>query len=181
MNNYKQDGDSLTLVAPTGGVESGLGYKIGQIFAVAHEDVAVGVDFAGQVTGVVELVKDAGTAWTEGQLLYWDDTDDNVTPVGEGNMLIGASIAAVGSAAVLGDVRLDATARKQIVVSGELTGTGSAANFAHGLGATPSIVLAVLTEFADTLAVDVAYGTHTSVNAITTITSGAKYKLLVIL
>lgn len=181
MNNYKQPGDVLTLIAPAGGVSSGLGYKLGQIFAVAHADAAATEEFEGQVTGVIELVKDAGTAWTEGMLLYWDDTDNNVTPVAEGNMLIGAAPAAVGSAAVLGDVRLDATARKQIVVSGELTGTGAPANFAHGLGVVPSVVLAILTEFADTLAVDVAYGAHTSTNAVTTITSGAKYKLLCIL
>ena len=181
MNNYKQPGDTLELIAPTGGVFSGLGYKLGSIFCVAHADALVGEAFTGQMTGVIEMVKDAGTAWTEGLLLYWDETAENVTPVAEGNILIGAAPVAVGSAAVLGDVRLDDSPKKQMVVSGELTGTGSAANFAHGLGATPSVVLAILTEFADTLAVDVAYGTHTSVNAITTITSGAKYKLLVIL
>ncbi len=110
MNNFQQIGNVLTLTAPTGGVVSGLGYKIGQLFVVAKTTVAETLPFEGQVVGVIELVKDAGTAWTEGQLLYWDDTDSNVTTVVAGNLLIGGAAGAAASDAVVGDVRLNAVA-----------------------------------------------------------------------
>lgn len=110
MQNFKSPGDTVTLVAPGGGVTVGLGVKIGQIFAVATATVAATLNFEGRVSGIVELVKDAGTAWTAGQLLYWDDTDNNVTPVPAGNLLIGFAAAVVGSSAVLGDVRLNGIA-----------------------------------------------------------------------
>lgn len=68
-----------------------------------------------------------------------------------------------------------------LVVSAELTGTGSEQDFAHGLGAAPTVVLAILTEFADSLAVDIAYGTHDATNVKVTVASGAKFKILAIL
>lgn len=111
MNNWKQPGDTVTLTAPAGGVTTGLGVKIGQLFVVATATVAAGLPFEGRVTGVVELVKDAGTAWTEGELLFWDDVDDNVTPSPTGNLLIGAAVDDVDAGDVLGEVRLNATAR----------------------------------------------------------------------
>ena len=110
MNNFQQIGNVLTLTAPSGGVVSGLGYKIGQLFVVAKTTVAETLPFEGQVVGVIKLVKDAGTAWTVGQLLYWDDTDSNVTTVVAGNLLIGSASAVAASDAVVGDVRLNAVA-----------------------------------------------------------------------
>ncbi len=110
MNNFKNSGDVITLTAPGGGVTVGLGYKIGQVFVVATATIAATLDFEGLVTGVVELVKDAGTAWTGGQLLYWDDTDSNVTTVVAGNLLIGFAASAADSGDVLGDVRLNGAA-----------------------------------------------------------------------
>lgn len=67
-----------------------------------------------------------------------------------------------------------------IFKSAEVTGTGSSQNTAHGLGVIPSIIFAVLTEFASNLSVDVAEGTHTSTNAVFTVTSGAKYRVIAI-
>lgn len=111
MNNYKQPGDVVNLTAPSGGVTSGLGYQIGQLFVVATVDAAVGETFAGNVTGVCELVKNTGEAWTEGALVYWDDTAKNVTTTATGNLLIGVAVEAAASADAVGEVLLRAAPR----------------------------------------------------------------------
>lgn len=71
-------------------------------------------------------------------------------------------------------------AKAAVFVSAETTGTGSAQNVAHGLGAVPSAVLVAPTELAADLAAgyDCAEGTHTSTNVVVTVTSGAKFKVL---
>lgn len=120
MRNMKQEGNILTLTAPGGGVVSGNGYKIGQLFVVAAITAAAGEEFEGQLVGVFELPKTTGTAWAAGQLLYWDDSTKKVTTVAAGNLLIGAAPAAVGSSADVGDVRLNGTARSDGISDAEL-------------------------------------------------------------
>ena len=109
MENYKQPGATVTLTAPAA-ITSGLGYKIGQLFVVATNDADSGDEFEGRVVGVVELVKETGTAWTEGLLLYWDDTAKDVTTTSAGNLLIGCAAAAATSGAAVGEVRLNGIA-----------------------------------------------------------------------
>ena len=62
--NYVQDGDVLTLTAPTGGVVSGSPYTIGSIACVALVTAAAGLPFAAKATGVFELP--CATGLTEG-------------------------------------------------------------------------------------------------------------------
>ncbi len=261
MQNFKQPGELVTLTAPSGGVTVNLGVQIGQLFVVATSTVAQTLSFVGRRLGIVELVKDAGTAWTEGELLYWDDSAKNVVDASgttAGKLLIGSAAEAVGSAVLVGKVILNGTARPDgvsdnelednavdtaaiqdlavttgklallavdtaqlaadavdgdkiedsavdtehiaalavetaeladdavtaakidMVVSGELTGSGSEQDFVHGLGGTPSVVLAILTGFT-AVTVDIAYGTHDGTNTKVTITNNVTYKLLVIL
>jgi hypothetical protein len=65
-------------------------------------------------------------------------------------------------------------------VSTEQTGTGSAQNIAHGLGATPSKVVVSPTDTnpATTGAYTATEGAHTSTNVIVTVTTGKKYKVM---
>lgn len=58
--------------------------------------------------------------------------------------------------------------------STEQTGTGSSQNVAHGLGAVPRQVWWALSE-SDGSAFDVAPGTHTTTNAVFTVTAGVKF------
>lgn len=62
-------------------------------------------------------------------------------------------------------------------LSGEVTGTGSSQNTAHGLGTIPSVCIAIPTGLTGG-AYDVAPGTHTTTNAVFTVTSGEKYRVL---
>lgn len=110
MNNYIQPGDVLTLVAPTGGVTAGVPVRIGDLFAIPVEAALVSVNFEGHVTGVFELVKDAGTAWAEGQPVYWDESASEVTHNPLLGSYLGYSVNVVASAAVLGHVSINRAA-----------------------------------------------------------------------
>lgn len=58
--NYVEDGESLTLIAPAGGVVSGTAYAIGTLAVVALVTAAEGVPFAARATGVFSLPVTAG-------------------------------------------------------------------------------------------------------------------------
>lgn len=106
MKNYLQHGDTLDLVAPSGGVVSGRCVKVGVIIAIAAVTAAEGVTFAGKTTGCIEHAAATGQAWTVGQLLYWDDTAKVFTSTSSGNTKAGHAIAIKESAAAVGQVKL---------------------------------------------------------------------------
>ena len=93
------------------------------------------------------------------------------------------SSAMLDDSIVTTDKILDGTIKSADInmsVSAEITANGSAQSTAHGLGVTPSIVLALSTTNGAAGAFVVTYGTHTSTNSVITITTGAKYKILAI-
>jgi hypothetical protein len=73
-----------------------------------------------------------------------------------------------------------ATPAANVFLSTEQTGNGSPQNVAHGLGAVPAIVFAIPSNLTAGLggAYVVTYGTHTSTNAVVTVTSGEKYRVV---
>ena len=108
MKNYVRDGDRIPLVAPSGGVVAGTGYLIGALFAVAVASAAEGLEFTGQIEGVVTLPKASG-AITQGAALYWDNTAKNVTTTSSGNTKIGHAAAAQALGDTTVKVRLQPT------------------------------------------------------------------------
>lgn len=64
-----------------------------------------------------------------------------------------------------------------VFLSAEVTGNGSAQNTAHGLGTTPSLVFAIASDHSGGQ-FTVTYGTHTSTNAVVTVTNGEKYRVV---
>jgi hypothetical protein len=62
-------------------------------------------------------------------------------------------------------------------LSAEVTGNGSAQSTAHGLATVPTLVFAIPSD-ATGGAFTVAYGTHTTTNAIVTVTNGEKYRIV---
>lgn len=110
MRNYKQPGDVLTLTAPSGGVQSGEGYTIGELFVVAAADADAGEEFEGQRTGVFELNK-AGDSISEGGTLYWDDGEKELTTSASGNRKVGAAVEDKDAADEKVEVLLDGVPR----------------------------------------------------------------------
>jgi predicted RecA/RadA family phage recombinase len=106
MNNFIQPGDDMTFTAPSGGVVSGNAYLIGALLVVAKNTVAEHLPFPGAAKGVVTLPKHTGTAWTEGELLYWDDGAGEITTVATSNTRAGVAAAAAASGDTTGTVRL---------------------------------------------------------------------------
>lgn len=108
MKNYVQKGETLTLVAPYA-ISSGGGALVGSIFGVAAADVAGGAEGEFQVEGVFDLGRETGggTAWSVGDLVYWDNTNKRTTKTSTGNKLIGVAVKAAADGDATGRVRLN--------------------------------------------------------------------------
>ncbi len=108
MKNFIQRGETLTLTAPYA-VSSGGGALVGSIFGVAATDVSSGEDGEFQVAGVFDLVRETGasTGWSQGALIYWDNTNKRVTKTSTSNKLIGVAVRAAADGDATGRVRLN--------------------------------------------------------------------------
>jgi predicted RecA/RadA family phage recombinase len=78
----------------------------GDLVGVAVRPLAANQLGALAVAGVFDFAKGAGVAYTVGQILYWDDTNNVVTTTATGNKQIGKVVRAAASADTLVRVRL---------------------------------------------------------------------------
>ena len=106
MKNFVQPGDVVSVTAPAA-VASGQGVLVGALFGVAVNAAASGASVEIATTGVHNLAKTTGQAWTQGALVYWDNTNRLVTTTASGNTLIGNCLVAAASGDTVGTVRLD--------------------------------------------------------------------------
>ncbi|OYZ15633.1 MAG: hypothetical protein B7Y35_06075 [Sphingomonadales bacterium 28-64-96] len=106
MKNIVQLGAILAMTASRL-VTAGQGMLRGNTFGVALSDTASGAVGEFALNGVFTLPKATG-AISEGVLVYWDNTNFNVTTTASGNTKIGvcANVGGVLSAATTVDVRL---------------------------------------------------------------------------
>lgn len=111
MNNFVQEGDVVTLTAPSGGAVAGTGELIGSLFVVPLFSAAEGAKFEGQVTGEVTHAKTSAQAWTEGAKIYWAAGSSVMTTTSAGNTLVGVAAAVANNPSATGKVRLDGVAR----------------------------------------------------------------------
>jgi predicted RecA/RadA family phage recombinase len=107
MRNYVQHGDIVDLTAPQpAGVVSGEGFLTRDLFGVASTDAKPGQKVSTWLEGVFQLPKASGTGLTEGQRVYWDADEKNVTATETDNAFIGHAVESVLAAAVFVPVRL---------------------------------------------------------------------------
>lgn len=105
--NKFSEGSPLDFVAPSGGVTSGKGFKVGGLIPIAETTQLAGETVAGHVTGVWDVDSDAGAAWTAyTTVIYWDDTAKKFTATSTSNTKCGIAAADKLSAATTGRVRL---------------------------------------------------------------------------
>jgi predicted RecA/RadA family phage recombinase len=105
--NFIQPGNQLTLVAPTGGVTTGVGVLIGTTFVVALNTAAVGANFDGAPTGVWSLAKNSTDVWAVGDKIYWDNANARCTNLpSAGFRKIGYAVAVAANPTSTGSVRL---------------------------------------------------------------------------
>ena len=100
MKNFVQPGDVVTLIAPAD-VKSGAVVTVGAFTGIAATDAAKDSEVEVALVGVFELPKAAAVA--QGDLAYWDGSK----VVAEGDLLLGAVIAAAGVDAATCRVRLN--------------------------------------------------------------------------
>jgi predicted RecA/RadA family phage recombinase len=100
MTNFQHKGDTVTVAAP-GTVASGAGVKVGSIFGIASYDAVLNDSLELARKGVFDIAKDTST-FSQGDLVYWDDSAKKATSTATGNLLIGMAelAAATGVATV---------------------------------------------------------------------------------
>lgn len=109
MYNFAQEGNVLEFTAPSGGVTVGVGVKIGSRLVFPTVTAAEAAKFNGVVRGVVYADKLAAQAWTEGAVVYWDDSESEFTTVSSTNYLAGVAAKAADNPSEHGYVLLNDT------------------------------------------------------------------------
>lgn len=105
--SYQKPGEVLQFTAPTGGVTKGVPVLIGALPVVPLDTVAQTLPFRGYTQGVHLLPKASGQTWSEGSLLYLDNSAHNVTTTSTSNYRLGVATAAAASGDTTGYVRLN--------------------------------------------------------------------------
>ncbi len=106
---YTEPGLVVTLAAPYDRT-AGQGALVGAIFGVAMNDVLSGANGQFMLEGVHTLTKATGQTWTQGALIYWDDTNKRCTTTSTSNTRIGFAMQAQASGDTTGLVRLNGIA-----------------------------------------------------------------------
>lgn len=109
MKNFVSSGATLDFTAPGGGVTSGVPVKIGEAIVIPVVSAAAGETFAGAVEGVFDVpaaTHATDQAWTEGMVVYWDDSAKKFTKTASTNKKAGYAAAAKASDADVGRLKL---------------------------------------------------------------------------
>ena len=107
MKTYIQKGDIITVPAPAGGIASGEGMIIGNIFGIAAYAAALGDPLELATTGVYLLPKATAAVLTISALVVWDNTAKNINVPGTGRFPVGIATEAAGKGITSVAVRLD--------------------------------------------------------------------------
>ena len=93
---FISDGNSIDHT-PGGALASGDVVVQGDLVGVVQRPLAAGELGALAVEGIFDFAKNTGVAFTVGQILYWDDTNNVVTSTATGNKQIGKVVRAAAS------------------------------------------------------------------------------------
>ncbi len=110
MNTYIQNGHVITVTTPAGGIASGDGLIVGNIFGIAAYSAAEGDPLELATTGVYKLPKASAAVLTVGARVAWDNTAKQVNMPGAGRFPIGIATEAAGNGITSVAVRLDGVA-----------------------------------------------------------------------
>jgi predicted RecA/RadA family phage recombinase len=109
MKNYLQEGLIAEVPAPSPGVLSGDFVVVGALFGVAQTDAVTAALVPIVREGVFTLPKATGTAWVNGDLLYWDSAAKKFTKTATGNAPLAVAFADAASGDATGPVSIEAT------------------------------------------------------------------------
>jgi predicted RecA/RadA family phage recombinase len=97
MKNYRQDGDVITVPAPSGGTISGKLVVIGSLVGIAQITAAEGESVPLVTKGVNEYPKTSALAIAIGDKVYWDSTANVLNKTASGNTLVGIAVEAAAN------------------------------------------------------------------------------------
>ena len=97
MKNSIHDGNVVNLIAPSGGVTSGVPVKIGNMIVVPITTAAQGETFAADRAGAFEVTKLNTATFAQGAPVYWDSTNNRATGVTTGNTFMGHALDAAAN------------------------------------------------------------------------------------
>lgn len=103
MKTFLQNGETIGVTAPYA-LTSGAGCQVGSMFGVAVADAANGAAVQIKPQGCFTLDKTTGEAWTQGVILYWNNTTKKATTTVGTNKQIGYAVAAAIAGATTGPV-----------------------------------------------------------------------------
>lgn len=107
MKTFIQNGASITVAAPAGGVTSGDGVIVGALFGVAATTAAEGETVSLATVGVFELPKPTSTTFTSCGAVSFNISTRECAAPGSGKYPIGIAIEAAGNGTGTVKVRLD--------------------------------------------------------------------------
>lgn len=106
MKNYHQDGVMIDVVAPQGGLVAGDFYLSGGLFGFVVGSAAENETTVIATEGVFRAPKATGTAWVQGDQLFWDAGAKKFTKTAGDNVSVGIAAYAAASGDASGYVRL---------------------------------------------------------------------------
>lgn len=110
MKNFIQHGDMITINTPAGGLASGQGVLVGNLFGIATKAAAQDESVEIATIGVYELPKLVTAVIGAAARVAWDDTAKQVVLPGVGMVPIGTAAIAAGNGVAIVRVRLDGVA-----------------------------------------------------------------------
>lgn len=102
---FVQDGRMIDHT-PVGALASGDVVVQGDLIGVTVRPLAAGELGSLVVDGIFDFAKNTGVAYTVGQILYWDDTNNVVTTTATGNKQLGKVVRAAATTDTSVRVRL---------------------------------------------------------------------------
>ena len=105
-----QNGDVITVNAPTGGVTSGDGVIVGSLFGTAAFTAAEGEPVEIATRGVYALPKEPTAVIAQGARVAWDATEKRIDLPDTGFYPVGIATEAAGNGITTVRVRLDGVA-----------------------------------------------------------------------
>lgn len=107
MLNAIADGNSLQIIAPSGGVVGGGIVAVGKLVGLPVADALEGEQYTLMITGSYrDVPKAASESWAIGDMLYLKADGSSLTKTSTSNTFAGYAHAAADSAAVLGEILL---------------------------------------------------------------------------
>lgn len=110
MKNFIQDGNVVTVTAPTGGVKSGDGIVVGALFGICATDAAQTEEVEIALTGVFEMKKASGQILEGGRVWFNATSGEIENASGAGLFPVGVAVRLAGSSDATARIRLDGVA-----------------------------------------------------------------------